>query len=159
MRSESSQSGPCSSSTTFLPAFASTDANTEPDAPAPTMTTSTFSLVISPPLFRWNVRHIGNAQRLIPFHGAVDDIDGIGAQHRVSQRPRLSGPAFELVLPHTIDEFALILCRQLHEFLAERLAAGVVDRHDRTPIELGEWRPEIEDAGLKQGFVCRHRQL
>src|ERR1700743_2158065 len=104
MRSESSQSGPCSSSTTFLPAFASTDANTEPDAPAPTMTTSTFSLVISPPLFRWNMRHIGNAQRLVAFHGPVDDIDGIGAQNSVNQRAGLAGPAFDLVLPHQVDE-------------------------------------------------------
>src|SRR4030081_3616975 len=78
MRSEVCQSGPLSLTTTFLPAFASTAAKTEPDAPAPTMTTSTFSCVaMSPPLLRRDVRHVGNAQRLIAFHGAVDHVDRV----------------------------------------------------------------------------------
>src|SRR5579864_1862672 len=115
MRSESAQSGPCSSSTTFLPAFASTDAKTEPDAPAPTITTSTFSFVISPPLFRWNVRHIGNAERLVAFHRAVHDVDGIGSQHGIGEWRRPALPVFDLVLPQAVDKLALISSRQLHE--------------------------------------------
>src|SRR5258708_39480077 len=76
MRSEVCQSGPLSITTTRLPAFASTAAKTEPDAPAPTMTTSTFSWVaMSPPLFRRDVRHVGNAERLVTLHGAVDHVD------------------------------------------------------------------------------------
>src|SRR6266404_9915749 len=87
MRSEVCQSGPLSITTTFLPAFASTAAKTEPDAPAPTMTTSTFSLAMSPPLGRSDVGHVRNAEAGIALHGAVDDVDGIAAQHQVDERP------------------------------------------------------------------------
>src|SRR5277367_6353814 len=83
IRSVSSQSGPLSSSTTFLPALASTAANVEPDAPAPAMTTSTFSFgaipfaAMSPPLLGRDVRHIGNTETFVSLHGAVDDVDGV----------------------------------------------------------------------------------
>src|ERR1700722_6579930 len=157
MRSDNSQSGPCSSKTPFLPGFAITGAKTEPEAPAPTMTMSTFSLVISPPLFRGNVRHVGNAERLIAFHGAIDDIDGVGAQHGIGQRRGLPGPSLDLVLSHAVDELALILRRQLREFLPERLPADIVDRQERAAIVLGKGRAEVENAGLKQRFLRRHR--
>src|SRR5919204_5241841 len=86
MRSLSCQSGPVSSTTTFLPALASVAANTEPEAPAPTMTTSTFSPIfpwaaMSPPLERHDVRLIGNAERLVALDRAVHHVDGIAAQH------------------------------------------------------------------------------
>ena len=61
MRSVSFQSGPCSKSTTFLPARVSTAANTEPAAPAPTMTASTFSSAISPPLLGNDMGQVGHA--------------------------------------------------------------------------------------------------
>src|SRR5437868_29255 len=61
MRSESSQSGPDSSSTTFLPALASTDADTEPEAPAPKIAPSGFSPAISPPLLQGDMQHVGDA--------------------------------------------------------------------------------------------------
>src|SRR5947207_11072702 len=77
MRSVSFQSGPASSTTTFLPALARTAANVEPDAPEPTMTTSTFSLAMSPPLRRRDVRHVGNVERRIAGHRAVNDVDGV----------------------------------------------------------------------------------
>src|SRR6266849_7084410 len=81
MRSEACQSGQLSITTTFLPALDSTAAKTEPDAPAPTMTTSTFSCVaMSPPLFRSDMRHVGDAQGLVAFHGAVDHVDRVAAQ-------------------------------------------------------------------------------
>src|SRR5213592_4307179 len=80
-RSESFQSGPCSRTTTFLPAFARTAAYTEPDAPAPTTTRSTFSsLAMSPPLFGDDVRHVGDAEGLVAFHGSVDHIDCVAAR-------------------------------------------------------------------------------
>ena len=73
MRSVSFQSGPCSSSTTFLPARASTAANTEPAAPAPTITASTFSSAISPPLLRKDVGQVRHADPGEAFDGAIDD--------------------------------------------------------------------------------------
>src|SRR5438034_1912724 len=85
MRSELCQSGPLSITTTFLPALASTAAKTEPDAPAPTMTASTFSFAMSPPLGRSDVGHVRNAKAGIAFHGAVDDVDGIAAQHQIDE--------------------------------------------------------------------------
>src|SRR5580693_2688359 len=106
MRSVSCQSGPLSSTTTFLPALARTEANTEPEAPAPTMTTSTFSLAISPPLRRHDVRHVGNAERGVALHRRIDDIDGVAAQHRVDERPGRALPAVDLVLTHQIDKIA-----------------------------------------------------
>src|SRR4029079_11471576 len=75
IRSWSCQSGPLSSRTTFLPALASTDAYTEPEAPAPTMTTSTFSLAMSPSPLRHDVGHVGHAEGLVAVDRAVDDID------------------------------------------------------------------------------------
>src|ERR1700757_3750185 len=96
IRSVSFQSGPLSSTTTFLPALARTAAYTEPEAPEPTTTTSTFSfadfslaMVASSPLLRrGNVRHVGNAERGIALHGAVDHVDRIAAQHAKDERRR-----------------------------------------------------------------------
>src|SRR5262249_60547575 len=87
-RSESCQSGPDSRSTTFFPARASTAAYTDADAPAPTMTASTFSLAMSPPLQRRDVRHVGYAERLVALLGAVDDVDGVAAQHEIDEAAR-----------------------------------------------------------------------
>src|SRR5579863_4141102 len=123
------------------------------------MTTSTFSFVISPPLFRSDVRHVGNAERLVAFHGAVDDIDRIGTQHRIGERGGAALPVLDLVLPHAVDELALILARGLRELFAEYFFARLVDRQKRAAIKIGEWRAEVEDAGLKQRFLRRHRYL
>src|SRR5580693_10359704 len=113
IRSPSCQSGPWSISTTFLPALASTAANVEPDAPAPAITTSTFSSIfscvaISPPLVRCDMRHVGDAEALISFHGAVDDIDGIAAQDEIGEPGRRTLPAVDLVLTELIDEIVLL---------------------------------------------------
>src|SRR4051812_47532655 len=103
IKSVSCQSGPLSINTTFLPALASTAAKTEPDAPAPAITTSTFSwtfsrVAMSPPLVGCYVRQIGHAETLISLHGAVDDIDGVAAQHEIGLPGRRTFPAFDLVL-------------------------------------------------------------
>src|SRR5882672_2617284 len=116
MRSESCQSGQVSSTTTFLPALASTAAYTEPDAPAPTMATSTFSRVaMSPPLQRQDVRHVGDAERLVALDGAVDHVDRVTAQHEVDKSTRRSLPALDLVLAHEVHEIALLVARQRGE--------------------------------------------
>src|SRR5437868_5034520 len=108
-RSESCQSGPVSRMTTFLPAFASVAANTEPDAPAPTMTASTFSRVaMSPPLHRHDVRHVRHAECRVALDRSIHDVDRIAAQQRVDEWPRRSLPSLELVLPQEVDEPALI---------------------------------------------------
>jgi hypothetical protein len=108
MRSESCQSGPCSRITTFLPALASTAAKVDPDAPAPTMTTSTFSVAMSPPRGRGDVRHVGNAETGITIHGAVDDIDRVAAQQQIDERSGGALPIGEFVLSHRVDEGALV---------------------------------------------------
>src|ERR1700739_3534844 len=105
MRSVSFQSGPCSKITTFLPCAARTAANTEPDAPAPTMATSTFSCVaISPPRRRRDVRHVGNGELGVAVDGAVDHVDGVAAGHQIDERSGRALPAVDLVLAHAVDE-------------------------------------------------------
>src|SRR5437870_13515107 len=104
MRSESCQSGPVSRTTTFLPAFASTAANTEPEAPAPTMATSTFSCVaMSPPLQRRDVRHVGNAERRVAFERARHHVAGVGAQLVVHECAGRTLPAFARAPAHPLD--------------------------------------------------------
>src|ERR1700733_1282545 len=104
IRSVSCQSGPLSISTTFLPALASTAANVEPDAPAPAMTTSTFSCVaMLPPPVRSDVGHVGDTQALVALHGPIDDVDGVAAQHEIGKRRRRrSLPALDFVLAELI---------------------------------------------------------
>src|SRR5215467_7806652 len=108
MRSESCQSGPCSKITTFLPCAASTAANTEPEAPAPTMATSTFSCVaMSPAPGRRDVRHVGDGELGVAVHGAVDHVDRVAARHQINEGSRRTLPAVDFVLAHEIDERAL----------------------------------------------------
>src|SRR3954463_12342566 len=143
IRSVSCQSGPLSSRTTFLPALASTDAYTEPEAPAPTMTTSTFSFAMSPPPLRRDVGHVRHAESLVAVRRRVHDIDGVAAQHAVDERPGRALPAFGLVLPHQIDEVALVARRQHRELAREGLVAAGVDRANRCAIEIGERRLRV----------------
>src|ERR1700709_2738366 len=136
MRSVSCQSGPLSSSTTFLPALASTAANVEPDAPAPAITTSTFSRVaMSPPLVRCDVRHVGDAETLVSLHGAVDDIDGIASQYEIDQAGRWRLPAVDLVLAELIDEIVLLGSRKSGEPFAAASGARLIDTANRSAIE------------------------
>src|ERR1700681_3752565 len=104
------------------------------------MTTSTFSLAISPPLFRRDMRHIGDAERLVAFHRAVDDVDGVGAKHGINRGAWPPGPAFNLVLPHQIDERSLIGGRQLRKIPSEKLAAALVNGGNCAAIKLREGR-------------------
>src|SRR5262245_39796162 len=156
MRSASCQSGPCSRMTTFLPAFASTAAKTEPDAPAPTMTTSTFSFAMSPPLGRRDVGPIGNAEGGIAIHGAVDDVDGIAAQHQIDEWSRRTLPALDLVLAHIVDQAALLRFAELNKRPAviKRLT-GVIDGPERRAIEIRIGRAHIEDARFEQRLLRR----
>src|SRR5262245_39865055 len=95
-RSVSCQWGPASSNVTFLPAFASTEAKTEPEQPAPTMTTSTFSFAMSPPLHWLDMGLIGDAEGRVAFHRSVDDVHRIGAEQGVDEAARRTGPTFDL---------------------------------------------------------------
>src|SRR5712671_1186307 len=109
MRSESCQSGPRSINTTFLPARASTAANTAPAAPAPTMTASTFSNVaMSPAPGRRDVRHIGRSDPFEALDRSVDDIDRVVAQRQIDIGLRGALPVLELALPQRIDEITLL---------------------------------------------------
>src|SRR5215475_6008764 len=157
-RSPNCQSGPCSSRTTFLPALASTAAKIVPDAPAPTMATSTFSFAMSPPRLRRDVRHIGNAERVISRHGAVDDIDGIAAQHRVNEWRRRALPAFQLVLPHAIDEIVLLRRALLDKAFALRLAHAI-NCAERGTIEIDVGRTDVDDTRDQQRIVGRTGNL
>src|SRR5262249_2605386 len=150
MSSESCQSGPASRSTTFLPAFASTEANTDPDAPAPTMTTSTFSFAMSPPLLWNDVGLIGNAEHLVALHRAVHDIDGVAAQDGVDERRRRALPAFDLVLAHVVHELDLLIGGRLGELVPEHALARAVDGAHRGAIEVHERRAPAEDARPRQ---------
>src|SRR5271166_2037386 len=160
MRSDRCQSGPCSSTTTFLPACAITAANTEPEAPAPTMTTSTFSFAMSPPPGRRDMRHVGNAEAGITVHGAVHDIDGIAAQQQINEWSGRTLPAFHLVLTHVVHEAALLRFTKLRKFTpAMQALAGAVDGAERCAIEIGIGRAHIENARLEQGLLRRYRDL
>src|SRR5580704_10880016 len=97
MRSVSCQSGPRSSSTTFLPARVSMAANTAPAAPAPTMTASTFSSsAMSPAPFGQDMGHVGNAEPCEALDRAVDHIDRVVAQGAVDKALPGSLPVLEL---------------------------------------------------------------
>src|SRR5205807_2390648 len=135
MRSVNCQSGPCSSTTTFLPAWASTPANTEPEAPAPTMTTSTFSFAMSPPLAWRDVGHVRDAEGGIAVHGAIDDIYRVAPQQQINEGSRRTLPAFQLVLTHAVHEAALLCLVELHKCAAAvgRLARPI-DGAERRPI-------------------------
>src|SRR5690242_15040219 len=114
--------------TTFLPALASTEAYTEPDAPAPTMTTSTFSLLaMSPPPLWRDVGHVGHAESLIAFHRRIDDVDGIAAKNSIDKRPGRALPAGGFVLAHGVDEISLVALRQHRELHRVDFVAGAFD--------------------------------
>src|SRR5262249_31947000 len=150
MRSVSCQSGPLSINTTFLPALASTAANVEPDAPAPAITTSTFSstfpcVATSPPLVWRDVRQVGNAEALISLHGAVDDIDCVAAQHEIDLPGRWPLPTLNLVLAELINEIVLLGRRKRGEALAAANRTRLVDAADCSTIEVCEGRLDVDD--------------
>src|ERR1700692_1691847 len=137
MRSVSCQSGPCSSSTTFLPARVSTAAKTAPAAPAPTMTASTFSSVaMSPAPLRQDMGHVGNPEPRESLHGAVDDIDRVVAQHAVDERLRRSLPALDSARAQPIDEIVLLVRRELGETALVQRVARMIDPTQGGPIEI-----------------------
>src|SRR6202011_5555839 len=133
----------------FLPALARAAAYTEPDAPAPTMTTSTCSrLAISPPLLRRNVRHVWDAEGGVTFHCSVDHIDSVAARHRIDQRPRRTLPAVDHRLPHQVDKIVLLGRVQLREPQAVMGLRGSVYTADGGPIKIHEGRLDVENACL-----------
>src|SRR3954451_7091609 len=160
MRSLICQSGPLSIRTTFFPALLSTAAKTEPDAPAPAMTTSTFSCVaMSPPPVRLDVCQVGDTEALVALHGAIDDIDGVAAQHEIDLAGGRTLPAPDLVLTQLGDEVVLLGRRERGEKLAGPDVARLVHAADRTAIEVDEGRLHVNDAGFEERLDCRRRNL
>src|SRR5258708_4833493 len=160
MRSESCQSGPVSSTTTFLPAFASVAANTDPEAPAPTMTASTFSRVaMSPPLQRRDVWLVRNAEGFIALDRAVHHVDRIAAHHEIDEALRRSLPALELSLPHHVHQLALRRRGKPCEALIGLRGGGAIDRRDHRLVEVCVRRTHVEDARFEQRLLGRHRDL
>src|SRR5262245_31945016 len=153
MRSDSCQSGPDSSTTTFFPARASVAAYTEPDAPAPTMTASTFGFAMSPPLQRRDVRHVGNAERLVALLGAVDHVHRVAPQDEIDEAARRTLPALELVLPHEAYELMPLQVRELGEDAAMQALRRAIDGADRCSIEVEIRRAHVEDARLEQRLL------
>src|SRR5580692_8359178 len=160
MRSESCQSGPCSSSTTFLPARVSTAANAAPAAPAPTMTASTFSrLAISPAPLRQDMGHVGNPEPCEALDGAVDHIDRVVAQRTVDERLRRSLPALELALAQPIDEIVLLAGIELGEAALVQRPAGMIDAAQGRPIEIDIGRPHLGHPQAQERVRRRDREL
>src|SRR5580765_4237238 len=103
------------------------------------MTTSTFSfLAMSPPLLGRDVRHVGDAEGLVAFHGSVDHVDRVAARHEVDERPGRALPALELVLAHQVDELTLVDGIEPREANAAARLARPVDRADRGAVEIRE---------------------
>src|SRR5437879_4943212 len=160
MRSESCQSGPCSSTTTFLPARARTAANTPPAAPAPTMTASTFSFVaMSPPLRRDDVRHVGHADAGEAFDGSVNDVDRVVAQRQIDRCLRGRLPALELVLAQAIDEVVLLGGGEVGIAAAMQRVARALHAGERGTIEVDIGRALATRPQRQQGVVRVDREL
>src|SRR5215831_15905344 len=106
------------------------------------------------------MRHVWNAKGFVALHGSVDDIDGVAAQHEVDEGSTGSSPALDLVLTHSVDEIVLLARTELREFAAavDRLTCAV-DSIDRSAIEVGVGRANIEDARFEQCFFRRNRKL
>src|SRR5207244_10562706 len=111
--------------------------------------TSTFSLAMSPPPARRDVGHVGDAERGIAIHGAVNDIDSVAAQQQVDERSGRTLPAFDLVLTHVVDEATLLGFAELRKALAvvKRLA-GAIDRAECRAVEIRIGRADVEDAAI-----------
>src|SRR6266849_2224813 len=124
------------------------------------MTTSTLSsLAMSPPLFGCNMRHVGDAEGLIPFHGPVHHIDRVAARDQIDERPGRALPPVELVLAHQVHELALIEGIELHEATAVARLTRLIDRADRGPVEIHIRRLHIEDARFEQRLLRGYGKL
>ena len=104
--------------------------------------------------------HVRDAKGFVAVHGSVDDIDSITAQHEVDEGSTGASPALDFVLTHSVDEIVLLARTELREFATavDRLTC-VVDSIDRSAIEVGVGRANIEDAGFEQCFFRRNRKL
>src|SRR5271163_3865005 len=124
------------------------------------MTTSTFSRVaMSPPLFRSDMRHVGDAQGLVAVHGAVDDVDRVAAQDEIDEPTGWPLPSLDLVLPHQVDEIVLIDGGERGEPAAAARLARLVDGADGGAVEVHERRLDVELARLQQRLAGRDRHL
>src|SRR3989442_12543010 len=111
------------------------------------MTTSTLSsLAMSPPLFGCNMRHVGDAEGLVPFHGPVHHIDRVAARDQIDERPGGALPPVELVLAHQVDELVLLEGVEVREAMAVARLTRPIDRADGGPVEIPIRRLDVDDA-------------
>src|SRR6516165_373707 len=97
------------------------------------------------------MRHVRDAKGFVAVHGSVDDIDSITAQHESDEGSTGALPALNLVLAHGVDEVVPFARTELREFATavERLAR-IVNGAQRSAIEIGVGRANIEDARFEQ---------
>src|SRR5258707_2476214 len=110
---------------------------------------------MSPPPLGRDVRHVGDAEGLVAFHGSVDHVDGVAARHEVDERPGWALPAVELVLAHQIDELALLHALELREATPLARLARAVDRADRGSVEIRVRRLDVENARFEERLLLR----
>src|ERR1043166_3445663 len=159
MRSDSFQSGPRSSTTTFLPARVRTAANAAPAAPAPTMTASTFSFAMSPAPLGPDVSHIRHAEPREALHRAVGHVDRVVAQREIDVRLRRALPDVDLALAQRVDEIALLGFVQFRIGPLRSDQRRAVDRRERGAIEIDVGWPRHAHADRQQRLFGRHREL
>ena len=95
----------------------------------------------------------------VAIHGAVDDVDRVGAQEEIDEGRARAFPAVELVLAHQIDEVVLLGRCQCSEGFAELGLAGALDRTERRAIKIRVRRSYIHDARFEQRLLRRNRKL
>src|SRR5215216_2726402 len=105
------------------------------------------------------MRHVRNAEGFVPFDRAVYDIDRVAAQEEVDEAASRPLPTLDLVLPHEIDELALLDGGELREFAAVQRLARTIDRADRGAIEVRIGRTDVHDPRLQQRLFGRYREL
>src|ERR1700686_4139286 len=100
----------------------------------------------SPALRRCDMRLIRHAEMGVAIHGAVDDVDRVGAQQEIDEwRPRAL-PGIKLVLAHQVDEIVLLAGAEGGESFTEFAKAGAFDRAERDTIKVRVRWPHIHDA-------------
>src|ERR1700675_2780560 len=90
----------------------------------------------SPALRRCDMGLIGHAEMGVAIHGAVDDVDRVGAKEEIDERRARALPAVELVLAHQVDEIVLLAGAEGCESFAEFGLAGALDRAERGTIKV-----------------------
>ncbi len=106
-----------------------------------------------------DMRHIGDAETLVPFHSAVDDIDCVAPQDKIDEPGRRTLPAIDLVLAEVIDEVVLLQGRKGDKPFAAAGRARLVDAANGSPIKGCKRRFDVNDACFEERLAGRNRDL